>query len=94
MRGDRGGDNTFRVTGFVGWSNGVFHVVEFGVLLVSTRKARRYRDQPARSASCSILIDICQKVYKRGGPNMTRYSASRASLGHHRVAIVRPRRRR
>jgi len=47
MRGDRGGDNTFRVTGFVGWSNGVFHVVEFGVLLVSTRKARTYRDQPA-----------------------------------------------
>ena len=45
--GDRGGDNTFRVTGFVGWSNGVFHVVEFGVLLVSTRKARTYRDQPA-----------------------------------------------
>ena len=47
MRGDRGGDNTFRVTGFVGWSNGVLHVVEFGVVLVSTKKARTYRDQPA-----------------------------------------------
>ena len=75
MRGDRGGDNTFRVTGFVGWSNGVFHVVEFGVLLVSTRKARTYRDQPAVPS----LSTFCQKVYKRVGPNMTRDSASRGT---------------
>ena len=44
MKGVRGGDNSFRVTCLVRWSNGVFHVVEFTVQLVSTMKARTYRD--------------------------------------------------